>query len=488
LYLKGKEQAMTQIFRRLIAVALIALAIIVSATAVSANAITGPSSSASPYVVRSDPGVVTQSILTVGDTVTNPDGTTYRMVGIPDGLGAFDNGDGTFTVLMNHELAATVGVTRAHGAKGAFVSKWTIRKDDLRVVGGEDLIKQVATWSVGAGYNPPAKGVVIGRLCSADLPEKSAFYNAASGLGYDGRLFMDGEEVGAEGRAFAHGLDGTSYELPRLGKFSWENALANPATGDKTVVVGTDDTTPGQIYIYVGDKAAAGSPVDRAGLTNGALYGLKVTGYASEDTNSGIPSSTPFTLHGFGNVENTSGVTLETLSSANDVTAFQRPEDGAWDPQNPNDFYFVTTASFTGNSRLWRLRFVDAANPTAGGQIDMLLDGTEGQKMMDNLTVTSRGQVVIQEDPGNQDHIAQIWRYSIANDTLNPVAQHDPARFTPGAPNFLTRDEESSGIIEVSDILGEGWFLLDVQAHYPNGAELVEGGQLLVLHYPPGQK
>ena len=58
----------------------------------------------------------------------------------------------------------------------------------------------------------------------------------------------------------------------------------------------------------------------------------------------------------------------------------------------------------------------------------------------------------------------------------------------PGAPAFLTQDEESSGILDVSNILGEGWFLLDVQAHYPNGAELAEGGQLLALHYPPGSK
>ena len=253
-----------RISRRLIAVATTALAVVAGAGAVSANATSGPSSSASPYVVRLAPGVVTKSILTVGDSVTNPDGTTYRMAGIPDGLGAFDNGDGTFTLLMNHELGPTVGAVRAHGAKGAFVSKWTIRKDDLSVVSGGDLIQQVATWTPGVGYNSPAKGVVLGRLCSADLPAKSAFYNAASGLGYDGRLFLDGEEVGAEGRAFAHGLDGVSYELPRLGKFSWENALANPATGDKTVVVGTDDSTPGQLYVYVGDKTAAGSPVDRA--------------------------------------------------------------------------------------------------------------------------------------------------------------------------------------------------------------------------------
>lgn len=43
------------------------------------------------------PVVKTESILSVGDSVGG-----YRMVGIPDGLGAFDNGDNTFTLLMNH--------------------------------------------------------------------------------------------------------------------------------------------------------------------------------------------------------------------------------------------------------------------------------------------------------------------------------------------------------------------------------------------------
>src|SRR5262245_4275911 len=89
------------------------------------NAITGPSSSESPYVLRSRPGVVTKSILTVGDSVNfKSDGVTpYRMVGIPDGLGAFDNGDGTFTVVMNQELRDNAGVVRDHGFRGAFVSK-----------------------------------------------------------------------------------------------------------------------------------------------------------------------------------------------------------------------------------------------------------------------------------------------------------------------------------------------------------------------------
>jgi hypothetical protein len=57
-----------------------------------------------------------------------------------------------------------------------------------------------------------------------------------------------GEEIGNEGRAFAHFVTGTeaghSYELAWLGNMSYENQLANPHTGDKTVVALTDDGRP----------------------------------------------------------------------------------------------------------------------------------------------------------------------------------------------------------------------------------------------------
>ena len=226
--------------------------------------VTGPSSSQAPYLTPTAPGVVTKSVLTVGDSVNaKADGTPYRMVGIPDGLGAFDNRDGTFTVLMNQELnGASAGVTRAHGAAGAFVSKWTIDKKTLAVRKGEDLIQRVALWNPTAGaYDAPASGVVFTRFCSADLPARSAFYD--DGRGYSGRLFMNGEESGTEGRAFAHGLDGTSWELASLGKAAWENQVAQPESGRNTVVVGLDDGTGGQVYVYVGTK-------QRTGLAGGA--------------------------------------------------------------------------------------------------------------------------------------------------------------------------------------------------------------------------
>jgi hypothetical protein len=94
---------------------------------------------------------------------------------------------------------------------------------------------------------------------------------------------------------------------------------------------------------------------------------------------------------------------------------------------------------------------------------------------------------MLQEDVGDNDHIGKVWQYNVETGVLTMVAQHDPNRFAPGAPDFLTVDEESSGVIDASDILGEGWFLLDVQAHYPLPGELVEGGQLLAVHVPPGK-
>jgi hypothetical protein len=68
-------------------------------------------------------GVGITSVLSANDSING-----YPMVGVPDGLGAFDNGDGTFTLLSNHELLTTEGRPRAHGSNGAFVSKVDYKK------------------------------------------------------------------------------------------------------------------------------------------------------------------------------------------------------------------------------------------------------------------------------------------------------------------------------------------------------------------------
>jgi hypothetical protein len=92
------------------------------------------------------------------------------------------------------------------------------------------------------------------------------------------------------------------------------------------------------------------------------------------------------------------------------------------------------------------------------------------------------------EDPGGNNRIAKIWLYSIETREFLQVAAHNPKFFDPDSkkPEFLTNDEESSGIIDAAHLLGEGWFLLDVQSHkVSSDPELVEGGQLLALWIDP---
>jgi hypothetical protein len=519
----------------------LAAALLVAGTA-NAQSLQGPSTGSTPYGIGSNPNILVRSIATV-DNVSLADDTftrigtspiygtgAYSMVGIPDGLGAFDNGDRTFTVLMTHEVGSTVGVTRDHGSKGAFVSQWTINKDTLAVVGAKDLIQNVNLWN-GSGYttfnaaSPIVTGAAsaavynaaIGRLCSADLAPTSAFSNGA--LGTTARLFLSGEEIGAEGRVFANiatGANaGTSYELPRLGKFSWENALASPFAQDKTLVMGLDDTTPGQLYAYVGTKLSTGNDVEKAGLTNGNLYGIKVGSIASElrvgDIGIGKNGSTAFSMVAMGTAGDVSGITGATLQSTSvtaGITEFLRPEDGAWDTLTNDKFYFVTTdrydqvkdgvGSQTGRSRLWEMEFSDMANPENGGNIKLLLDGTEAVNMMDNIAVDLDGNILIVEDVGGQAHNGKLWRYNPTSGALELLAAHDPARngdIGTAATTPFTNDEEFSGVIDITSLMAdsalntgnpnERWYLMDDQQHYALGGAQVEGGQLLAVQAVP---
>lgn len=450
---------------------------------------TGQSSSTPPYLVPTIPGASYTSILSVGDVVNG-----YKMVGIPDGLGAFDNGNGTFTLLMNHELGNTSGIARAHGSIGAFVSKWVINKSDLTVVSGGDLMQNINLWNPVTSsyitYNAafPSASAALARFCSADLAAPSAYYNPASGKGTLERIFMDGEENGNEGRAFGHiatgAAAGTSYELPYLGKFSWENSVANPRPSDKTIVGGMDDATPGQVYFYVGDKTTTGNDIQKAGLTGGKLYSVAVSGLLTE-TSAGIPAAnTSFAMVDLGLIQNITGTTLNTNSNNAGVTTFLRPEDGAWDPTNPYDFYFNTTNAFGSPSRLWKLHFNNLDSIMLGGNITAVLDGTEGQQMLDNMTIDNSGHILLVEDVGNNAHLGKIWQYDIAADALTQIGVHDSTRFLNGSANFLTQDEEASGILDVQGILGSGMFLTVVQAHYGISGELVEGGQVLAFNNP----
>jgi len=454
---------------------------------------TGPSSSATPYVVPTSHGVKLESILTVGDTARNG----YRMVGKPDGLGAFDNEDGTFTLLMDHELPDDAGVVRSHGFAGAFVSRWVIDSETLEVRSGEDLIKRVLVPSAAGGWEPST--VPLHSLCSADLPGPGAFYDQETGVGTTARLLLGGEENG-QGRALAHVVDGpdagSSYVLTSLGRADWENQVTMPDTGAATVVVGTDDQGGGQVYVYVGHKSATGNDVERAGLTGGRLYGVALDGVAAESDDTTLPEGgTPFRLVEIPGVSAMNRNELNRASNALGVYRMARPEDSAWDTAAPGSLYVATTAAFTQISRLWHLTFTDPSDVTAGGTAEIAVAGPEydaargddqaGPRMMDNLTVDRKGRVLIQEDTGGEPYLSGIYEYDAETGGLARLAEHDPDRFLGGMPPF-TDAEESSGIIPAR-FLGSHRFLLTSMAHYlTDDTETFQGGQLLLMKIPGG--
>jgi hypothetical protein len=416
------------------------------------------------------PGWEVRPLLTAGETAA--DG--YRMAGIPDGLGAFDNGDGSFTLLMNHEIRPELGVVRAHGSRGAFISRWVFDIETLEAQKGSDLTQSTV----------PA-GIAFSRLCSADLPPLSAFLDPASGKGYPGRLFMNGEEDKSGGRAFAHGLDGISYALPDLGRIAWENVLVHPAADEKTVVMGLDDYMEGLVLLYLGNKRYDGNPIEQAGFAGGNLYALQV-----KDAR-----FIPVRLQGAAQLD---GRTLRAQARAAGASIFPRPEDGAWDTRNANVFWFSTTDKPGGDSRLYRLVFDDVRNPAHGGRIQTMLRAADiGAEMFDNLAVDGDGRVILQEDPGDHPRLAAIWLFEPETGKILKIAEASAEVFAESGAAFLTRDEEHSGIIEVTPLLkAASWFdpsrryyLGTTQVHRPHEDEaLVEYGQLWLLSGPAASR
>ena len=422
-------------------------------------------------------------LLNVGDAVGKKN---YRMVGIPDGLGALDNGDGTLSIYMNHEIGKDQGKSRRHFGRGGFVSHWTLDIATLKITAGEDLIQQVKIWSPEMQQYMTSPAYSFNRLCSADLPPLSALYDVASGKGFNGRLFMNGEEDRSGGRAFAHVVSGEqkgiSYELPYLGKFAWENAVANLSTGIKTVVMGMDDSPGGQVYMYVGEKRAMGNPAEQAGFMGGNLYAVKVDGKN-------------FSMVNLSDVSAMSGDELEQAGRRLGVANFMRPEDGAWDVNHPNIFYFATTDKIDGTSQLFQLTFEDITQPEKGGFIKTVLNARDtGAQMFDNITVAGDGKILVEEDPGDHPHMAAIWQFDPNTGKAEKILSVTPEAFlNKNSPEFLTQDEENSGIIEVTDLLrnapwfekNKRYFLGSLQVHAKSSdPELVEGGQLYLISGP----
>src|SRR5918992_1521088 len=253
----------------------------VLAVVVGASAAFAATTTAKRYAVPITPDYETKALLTVGDEVpwTNDTSRTYQMVGIPDGLGAHTNEDGSTSVHMNHEFNNNV-VSRpqedAAGYRGAFVSRWVLGEDG-DVASGARAYDTVFVRDelVGPAAQEDNSTPAFGRLCSGTL--------AGPKEGLDRPIYFAGEETGPSGAfdsskggsAIAF-FDNEAHVLPDLGHLSWENAVVQSSTGNKTVILNMEDgpaTLDNQLWMYVGTKARKSSSVlERNGLVGGKLF------------------------------------------------------------------------------------------------------------------------------------------------------------------------------------------------------------------------
>src|SRR6478752_6607855 len=379
----------------------------------------GPSTTTNPYVLPIADGVHITSLLTVGDGAAS---NGYRMVGIPDGLGLIRQG-ANLVLYANQEIGdsgspnfAPLGIARRHGQAGAFVSRWVIDPQTLRFKEGSDWINPGTQFydypsgdhvTSGARFaDEAAQNAHFLRFCSGTLSDPGQFWNAETGNGWKGQIYFANEEAGDNGRVFGITKDGDATQLPRLGLFSWENTKPASNTSDTTLVMSDEDgpTDGSQLWVYVGTKQRGGAPVVKAGLTNGDDHVLDADNQAvSTDAQwrTAYGKGVGARVHLVDNDWDATGAVQNSTGKTNGLN-LNRIEDGHWDPNNPYDFYFVTTqGGFTSGSGpnsvdtggLWRLRWDDIEDPDSGATLTLLLDGSElpndGTKLnkIDNMAI-----------------------------------------------------------------------------------------------------
>ena len=457
------------------------------------------------YILSTNSAVTIKSLIHAGDLKT---GTVVR--GIPDGMGAYKNENGGISLLSVHEIPSYSPLAQLSKSDtsqwGVSITKFNISPVSKVITSAEDFIKKISYYNYNTGLytNTPIGGAPAGttkgmdwnvsRFCSATLVQagKLAFKSGDTTYGYEGAVFLSGEEDGDSGyaRGFAFDMDGNGIQLPRVGLASWENLMPNLKPGMNTVVMGNEDgsATDSQLFMYVGKKTTTGTFADKAGLTNGTPYVMSIPEIANDNafrTKYGKNKAVDVT---FNKTIWDANITDQQKDHAAQGTEMSRVEDGEWDPTNPNVFYFLTTESnkyptstapnpaeptfSRDGGGLWRLTFVDGQNPDKGAKLELLLDGSEAPYLSkpDNLAVTPNGVVIIQEDPGNNGHVSRIVAFRTSDSKLAVIAEFNKEYFAPGAAKFMTVDEESSGIIDATSLFARNgdtnsYYLFNTQIH-----------------------
>lgn len=470
-----------------------------------------------PYVVLT-PAAAGGQVVPLINSGDAYHGVTFE--GIPDGIGVIP-GDGTVDLYVAHE--------QSHVPFGGFAD---FQDSSVSRVTVDVEAKQVTDLGVALS---PDLGYL--RFCSAFMAGPDhGFADYTFFVNEESNDIVDvpaGAPYGADpsiapyrqaGYSVAlNTADGSVTTLSRMGRHNHENTVVVPGGWNWTVSLSGDDTfsaPSSQLYLHtasdheqvLSDKgqlwafqvtATDGGAVDPFDPFNDANDYLEIgTGddwsgrfiHVPTDVARGLTGEPPQTA-------------LENWSNENNVFQFVRIEDMAYDPDDPRTLYFADTGttrlvesgtsgrlirgpSGTGtdsNGRIFRM-VLNEKDPRIVDSFSIVVDANSiGMRNPDNLDV-GHSSLMVQEDPPNN---AKVWRYDLAAGTWTHVA-------TATQPTA-----ETSGIVDVSEWFGDGWWALDVQSHVNKtvgtetltyvtpitGTEIQyrerrEDGQLLLMHIP----
>lgn len=491
----------------------------------------------SPYVV--------EPILSAADTVPRSSAPSqqYQMVGIPDGMGVYQQSQFTAMLFMNHEFGnnnlsrPVIGESRV---KGAFVSTFRIDRQRRGVLSGDLAYTEVYDAGTGAVAGPIAREdnttPSFNRFCSGVM--------AGAREGFDRNIYFCGEEsdtgtFDSRGGSAIAIFNNRAHVLPDLGHLPWENLLPMPRvdTGlyaNKTVIMLMEDGPAGSpycgLFLYVGTKNKTSSdPLIKNGLVGGQFYVLRSLDedYNSEPDFYGEGSAVQAEWVRIPSIAPKTYAQLKTAAVNQDFFRFSRPEDGAWSKTSKFDYYFVTTGGDTlnsvGSNKLGRIYHVtmDSQNPLGFVTLEIIADANHTPHAdlpvsPDNIDTSARYLMVDEDGTGDSRPVmaqrnrdGSIWRYDLWDITAPPVrvagltaigrdaVYANPGFVTtpgtlPATPTFNTSKYtptlrgiwETTGIHDTGGIFGDGTFTFNIQAHSPTAApgdNTVEDGQLLIL-------
>ena len=476
-----------------------------------------------PQVIGLD-GYTPLPLVTIGETIPDTSGVLnastagdYQPVGILDGLGAIRYDEDTVRAFVNHELVDFDGVPyevfdsngNPFSLTGGRISYFDINVTSFEiedaglaydkivdangnVVDDDSIFGQV--FADPFGDRTLFRDVVgFSRFCSGGLSEAEQF---GPGRGLADDIYFAGEETGG----FFSGLGGanwaldiatgTIYQLPFLGRGSWENTSEiDTGTDTHVAFILADDQSPFDFdgdgenesppfYLYVGEKIAGSDDfLERNGLTGGKLYVWVPDANLDADASNDILNALQFrnagttadgawveiengpTTNGVPNppsIDGTSGFdrdgfptqsTLITRAEAAGAFFLSRPEDVATNPDNPSEIVqavtgvdnaFIDPVTGNGADTFGALYTLDTdfsnlgtANPlTATAKV--IYDGDEDPnrslRSPDNLDWGQDGFIYVQEDEAEEDSLTGevLFGEGAVNPNEASIVQVDP--------------------------------------------------------------